>query len=160
MRVLFTILFLILTSFGFSQTYFLKVDSLSSMTLKVGKRYTFKTADGKKTDRLKALNGDTFVFEFSEYDYHQIESIRNPKRNVVFDAITFPLAIGSCVAVSTIPITYVKGYFLADTDMMLRTVGFFIVETMVFSISRSYLSKNPKWIEIGSLGKLDWGEKS
>lgn len=160
MRILFITLFLAFVSIGFGQTYFLKVDSLSSMTLKVGKSYTFKTTEGQKTDKLKSLKGDTFVFEYSEYDYHQIESIRNPKRNIVFDAIAFPVAIGSCVAVSTIPISYVKGYFLADTDMMLQTVGFFIVETMVFSLSRTYLSKNPKWLEIGNLEKLDWGEKA
>ncbi|MGB0431777.1 MAG: hypothetical protein ACPGLV_14985 [Bacteroidia bacterium] len=70
----------------------------------------------------------------------------------------YPLTIGSCVAVSTVPITYIKGYFLADTDKMFRTVGAFIVETMVFSFSRSYLSKNPQWVMIGSEERLDYRE--
>ncbi|MFY0674394.1 MAG: hypothetical protein JXQ87_13410 [Bacteroidia bacterium] len=153
MRI-FAVLILLLigfTSNSFSQNYLVKYDSVKTFTLKAGKEYSFKLASSGLlvSDKLVALKTDTLVFEDQTYHFTEISEIKNPKRKGAIAAIMYPLTIGSCVAVSTIPITYIKGYFLADTDLMFRTVGVFIVETMVFSFSRSYLSKNPSWVAIG-----------
>jgi hypothetical protein len=151
---------LLLPLIGFSQTYYLKVDSVNIIKIKIGKTYTYQMGVDVKTEEFKGFNGDSMIFESGSYHFKSIDGLKNPKRKAGLDALAFPLSIGSCVAVSTIPISYVKGYFLADTDRMFNTLGLFIGETIIFAASRSYLSKNKKWIKIKDLETLDYGEKA
>lgn len=159
MKYIFSVL-LLLPLIGFSQTYYLKVDSVNVIKIKTGKAYTFQVGVDVRKEEFKGFKEDSMVFESGTYHYKSIDALRNPKRKASFDALAFPLSIGSCVAVSTIPISYVKGYFLADTDRMFNTLGLFIGETIVFAATRSYLVKNKKWIKINDLETLDYGEKA
>ena len=155
MKHFLTIIFSLFILSAFGQTYYLKYDSLKVLKLKPNNTYTFKTETGKKTERFSKIKGDSFYFETNTYSYKEILEFKNPKRNLFTDIIAFPVTIGSCVAISTIPISYIKGYFLADGDVMFRTLGFFIIETVIFNASRSYIAKNPKWIKVSGFTRLD-----
>ncbi|MBI1183863.1 hypothetical protein GC194_06305 [bacterium] len=156
------LLILLMTAAGVhAQTYYVKLDSFKTLSLQSGKTYKIKGTSGLIEKKVfDHLEGDTLVFEDEKLYYKNVVALRNPKRKAFLDALALPVTVGSCVAVSTIPISYIKGYFLADTDIMLTSVALFIVETILFSSTRNYLSNNKKWIEIAKLQQLEWGEKA
>ncbi|MBI3142053.1 MAG: hypothetical protein HYZ16_04435 [Bacteroidetes bacterium] len=155
-----TLLCVCLALLASGQTYYLKIDSAHVMKLKNGKTYTVKHDGQEEKLRFEALAADSFRFEGKSLHYKQITAIRNPKRKLLLDLVAFPVSIGSCIGLTTIPISYIKGYFLADTDMILTTVFIFVGETLVFSSTRNYLGKTKKWLPISDLETLEWGENT
>lgn len=160
MKSIATLLCLFVAGLASGQTYYLKIDSANVMKLKKGKSYTIDH-DGK-IEKLNfvSLASDSFRFDGKSLHYKEITAIRNPKRKLLFDAVAFPVSIGSCIGLTTIPISYIKGYFLADTDMILTTVFIFVGETLVFASTRNYLGKTKKWLPVSTLETLEWGEKA
>lgn len=142
------------------QIYLVNIDSVKTTTFQIGKTYKVQTIKGItfKSPLLKLAN-DTFYFAEGNYHYSKIGRVRNKKRKDLLDAILFPATLGSCLAMSALPINYISGYFRADTESMFRTLGLFIGESIIFAISRSYLSKNKRWIEMSHLKELKVIEK-
>ncbi len=160
MKHIYTLLFLLLPFWALSQTYYVEIDSAKVLKLQVGKKYTFKTDGSIWTNELIEIKTDTLVFSDYTLNFKQIELLKNPKRSSFKDVLAYPVTVGSCVAVSTIPISYVIGYFQADTYKMFNTVGLFIVETALFTMSRNYLKNNDKWIKLGELESFKFTESN
>mgnify|MGYP000161820946 CR=1 FL=1 len=161
MKHLYILLFSIAAPlFSLGQSYLVRIDSLTLVQLKAGKTYQVQTRSGNiESLELNKLEGDSLFFGTKNLHYSDVFAIKNPKRKVGLDILTFPATIGSCVAMSAFPIAYAKGYFLADTDRMIGALGLFLVESIVFAASRSYLSKNKKWLDFTSMKKLDFQER-
>lgn len=155
MKRILTLLLILGSLSSIAQTYIIDLDSGKTMTLKALKSYKVKTEDGRSfSSELLQIENDTFFFVNSAVSYQSISAIRNPKRKNALDVILFPMTIGSCLSMSALPINYGLGYFKADTDAMFSTLALFIGESVIFAISRSYLSKNKRWINLSKLEEL------
>lgn len=155
------ILLLLLLSLGVftatkAQTYILEIDSIGTLELKSGAAYEVGTAGGIKLMFFEGIEGDTFLFKSKSMHYKEITAFRNVKRKTFLDVLAYPATVGSCIAMSAFPLAYAKGYFLSDTDIMISSLGAFLLESVIFATSRSYLKRNKKWINLSSLPELNY----
>lgn len=160
MKIL-SILFLSFITFSTTadDVYEVLYDSVKILKLKTGKNYQVIVDGEKRSLEFRKIKNDTLFFTNAQYYFKDITSVRNKKRKLVLDIISFPVTVSSCLLMSAFPISYFQGYFQTDTDAMLKAVGFMAAQTVVFYISRQYIATNKKWVRFDSMKKLYYAKK-